>query len=136
MAHWSALPRSIRLYLESEGIATRRLVYLVVNQRGGITDWGGDVEILPPSYLEVGDRAVDRLVGLVGLLPAGDKPTAVSHLQMAPALIVDVHVFRVPEGDAVVMVDTALEHEPRRQRRQKRIDQKLADRPKKKSAKS
>ena len=130
MARWDAVPRPIRLYLEAEGIATKRLAYLLVDRRGVVSDWGGDVAILAPRSIEIGRPAAKQLIGLVGLLPAGEKPVEIRHCQIEPGIVVHLHVFATPDGDAVVMVDAAPEHERRRRRQQLRNERKLASRPK------
>lgn len=135
MAHWDALPRPIRMYLESEGIATKRLTYLLVDGRGIVKDWGGDVAILAPRHIEIGQPVSKQLVGLFGLLPAGERPTEIPHFQIEAGLIVHLHVFPTVDGDAVVMVDAAAEYEPKRKRQQLRNEQKLASRPKRKNPK-
>src|SRR5262245_27917711 len=126
MAHRDPLPSSIRMYLESEGIATRRLAWLLVDGRGMVKDWGGDAEILGSRQFELGKPATSQLVGLFGLLPASGKPTEIPHFQMEPDLVVHLHIFRTPDGDGVVMVDAAPEQEPKRKRQQSRLDRDLA----------
>jgi hypothetical protein len=128
VAHWTALPRPIRLYLEAEGIATRRLTFLLVDGSGTVTDCGGDVAMLAPRQIEIGVPAAKQLAGLSGLLPAGQKPTEIPHCQLEPGLVVHLHVFSTEDGDAVVMVDATPEHEPKRRRLQLRYDRKLASR--------
>ena len=128
MAHWTALPRPIRLYLEAEGIATKRLTFLLVDGGGIVTDCGGDVAMLAPRRIEIGVPASTQLTGLHGLLPAGQKPTEIPHCQLEPGLVVHLHVFPTEDGDAVVMVDARPEHEPKRKRLQLRYDRKLASR--------
>jgi hypothetical protein len=136
MAQWHALPRPIRLYLETEGIVGKRLVYLLVDGRGVVRDWGGDVAMLGPRRIEIGQQATKQLVGLFGLLPASGKPTQIPHFEMEAGLTVHLHVLRTRIGDAVVMVDAAAEQEPKRKRQQSRRDQKLASRARGKSSKS
>jgi hypothetical protein len=128
LAHWTALPRPIRLYLEAEGIATKRLAFLLVDGRGIVTDCGGDVAMLAPRQIEIGLPASKQLAGLFGLLPAGQKPTEIPHCQLEPGLIVHLHVFPTEDGDAVVLVDAAPESESKRRRLQVRYDRKLASR--------
>ena len=117
MAHWAALPRPVRMYLETEGIATKRLAYVLVDGRGIVTNCGGDVAILEPRRVEIGLPASKQLVGLVGLLPAPEKPVQIPYFQMEPGLTVHLHVFATPDGDAV-MIDAAPEYEPKRRRQQ------------------
>jgi hypothetical protein len=136
MTRHEPLPRSIRMYLESAGIAGSRLAWLLVDGRGSVKDWGGDVEVLGRRQLEVGKPATRQLVGLFGLLPASGKPTEIPHFQMEPDLIVHLHIFQAPDGDGVVMVDAAPEHETKRERQQSRRERNLASRAKGKSAKS
>ena len=130
MARWAALPRPVRMYLETEGIATKRLAYVLVDRRGIVTNCGGDVAILEPRRVEIGLPASKQLVGLVGLLPAPEKPVQIPYFQMEPGLTVHLHVFATPDGDAVVMIDAAPEYEPKRRRQQLRADQKLESRTK------
>jgi hypothetical protein len=130
MARWDAVPRPIRLYLEAEGIATKRLAYLLVDWRGVVTDWGGDVAMLAPRNIEIGLPAAKQLIGLVGLLPASEKPVEIPHFQVEPGIVVHLHVLATPDGDAVVMVDAAPDHERKRKRQQLRNEKKLASRSK------
>jgi hypothetical protein len=122
------LPDIVRQYLQMTRAAADRLVWILLDLEGRVTDWGGDIELLAPRRLTVGRLATEQLVGLTGIVPVGERSVVIPGIQLEPGLIVDLHAFPSPVGACLVLLDAAPEHEEKRKKQQQSYDEKLAKR--------
>jgi hypothetical protein len=126
----SPLPDIVRQYLEMTRVTAARIVYVLLDPQGRVTEWGGDVELLEPRHLTVGALAADQLVGLTGLVPVGRDSVVVPNLQLEPGLIVHLHAIPAPTGGCLLLLDAGPGYEEKWKKQQKTYDDKLAARAK------
>jgi hypothetical protein len=127
----SVLPDLVTQYLDMTGDSAERLVYVFLDQQGKVTSWGGDVELLAPRHLVVGQLVAEQLAGLTGIVPVGSESLVIPNLQLEPGLIVHLHAFPAPARCGVLLLlDAAPGYEEKRRKQQRSYDEKLAARAK------
>jgi hypothetical protein len=123
-----AQPSVVRSYLEQAAVEPVRMIWIIADDEGSVTEWGGDVELISPSYLELGEHVQAQLLGLTGLLPLGNEPVVVPNFQIEPGILVHLHAFPIPSGAVVLLLDAAPGFEEKRRSQQRTHDDKLAKR--------
>jgi hypothetical protein len=127
----SVLPDLVTQYLDMTGVTAERVVYVFLDRQGRVTSWGGDVELLAPRHLVIGELAVEQLPGLTGIVPVGSDSLVIPNLQLEPGLIVHLHAIPAPASCGVLLLlDAAPGYEEKRKKQQRRYDEKLVARPK------
>jgi hypothetical protein len=124
----SELPDIVDQYLDMMRLSPERLVWVLVDLQGNVTRWGGDRALLRGRRLLVGEPAAEQLVGLTGIVPVGKSSVVISHLEIEPGVVVNLHAIPSPVGGCLLLLDAAAEHGEKQKKQQKRYDEKLATR--------
>jgi hypothetical protein len=126
------IPEIVDQYLDMMRLAPERLVYVLLDRDDVVTRWGGDLDLLAGRRLLVGEPVADQLVGLVGILPIAQSSTVVPNLEIEPGVIVNLHAISSPVGGCLLLLDASAEHGEKQAKQQRRYDEKLAERSKRK----
>ena len=127
------LPDIVDQYLDMMRLEPERLVWVLLDFQGRVTQWGGDVEMLAQRLL-VGEPAAEQMAGLTGIVPVGQSSVVISNLEIEPGVVVHLHAIPSPVGGCLLLLDATPEHDEKQKKQQARYDQKLAARPKRPKA--
>jgi hypothetical protein len=125
----SELPDIVDQYLDMMRLAPERLLYVLVDLQGKVTQWGGDKELLRGRVLLVGEPVADQLVGLTGIVPVGKTSMVITNFEIEPGVVVNLHAIPSPVGGCLLLLDATAEHREKQKKQQQRYDEKLASRP-------
>jgi len=125
----SELPDIVDQYLHMMRLERGRMVWVLLDYSGRVTQWGGDQDLLS-QRLFTGEPAAEQLAGLTGIVPVGSSSVVISNLEIEPGVVVHLHAIPSPVGGCLLLLDAKPEHEAKRKKQQARYDQKLASRPK------
>ena len=127
----SELPEIVDQYLDMMRLTPARIVYVLLDRQGNVTQWGGDVEMLSGRLL-IGEPVAEQLVGLTGIVPVGQSSVVISNLEIEPGVVVNLHAIPSPVGGCLLLLDATPAHDEKRKQQQARYDEKLAARAKQK----
>jgi hypothetical protein len=123
-------PDLVDQYLDMMRLAPERLAWVLLDRQGGVTRWGGDLELLGERRLLVGEPIAEQWVGLTGIVPVGQSSAVIPSLEIEPGVVVNLHAIPSPVGGCLLLLDAGAEHDEKRKKQQQRYDEKLAERAK------
>ncbi len=98
---------------------TRTPAYLLVQDDGKLSDWGGDLDAYGIKDLQRDARAGEQVFFLEGLLPLDQSPTFLPYVKTDSGLSADVYLFRGEEGNWVLLLDATWDARKRKAIQQK-----------------
>ncbi|MFL9451805.1 MULTISPECIES: hypothetical protein [Nostocales] len=99
------IPTCVTDYLLSFFKEERSLAYLLVNQDGCLSTWGGQLSAYGLLNLQQGEKAEKQIFFLEGLLPLEGVPLFFPCVKITSGICADVHLFPSKEGDWVLLLD-------------------------------
>lgn len=118
----SNLPTPITEFILKLTGDTRSPAYLLVQDNGSLTEWGGNLPVYGIRDLEKEKPAGEQVYFLEGLLPLETSPTFLPYLKTDSGLYADIYLLRGEEGTWVLFLDATLDA-----RKRKAIQQKAND---------
>lgn len=113
-------PPQVAAYLRSLALDNRSPAFLLATSEGNLAQSGGNLAHYGMTDLVPGQPLGDQVLFLAGLLPiAIDEASILECLQIDDSPPIDVHLFRGPEGDWVVLLDASESEFRQRQMQQK-----------------
>lgn len=113
------LSADVYAYLNGLLAEERFPAYLVMDDKGYLLDWGGNIEAYGISDLHVGEPAGTQVFFLEGLLPLGGESLILSCLQTESGRPADLHLFPASQGDCALLLDATKQEILQRQLQQK-----------------
>jgi len=83
----------------------KRPAYFLMDRQGRVLDWGGALDALRMAPPKSGQDIADTLLFMEGLLPLDEPSLRLQCVKMKPDISVDAHLFRIPEGYGLLLVD-------------------------------
>ncbi len=99
------LARPVWIHLAEFILQTRGPAYLGIGADGRIEARGGELGSYGLAKAKRGDFASDRLFFLEGLLPAGETPLYLPHVEVE-AKKMEIHLFHAEGLDWVLLMET------------------------------
>ncbi|MBV9959508.1 MAG: PAS domain-containing protein [Acidobacteria bacterium] len=118
----SNLPTPITDFILKLTDDTRSPAYLLVQDNGSLTEWGGNLPIYGIRDLEKERPAGEQVYFLEGLLPLEVSPTFLPYVKTDSGLYADIYLLRADEGTWVLFLDATFDA-----RKRKAIQQKAND---------
>jgi signal transduction histidine kinase len=118
----SGLPAPVLDFLQAHIQATRSPAYLVVDKRGRLRGWGGNLSTYGITRLRRGAAVAGKAHFLEGLLPLDDSPMYFPCVETASGTFADIHLFPGDERDWVLLLDATTDEVQRRLLQQKAND--------------
>jgi signal transduction histidine kinase len=114
-----ALPAPVRDFLPANIQKTRSPAYLVVDKRGRLRAWGGNLFTYGIAHPRKGTPVTRSVYFLEGLLPLDDSPLYLPCVETASGIFADIHIFPGDERDWVLLLDATDDEVQRRILQQK-----------------
>lgn len=92
-------------------LGDRSPAYFLMNQDGGVHQWGGRLAALGIASPQPGQHISDVLSFMEGLLPLDTPVLSLPKINNAPGTILDAHVFHTADGYALVVMDATAIHD-------------------------
>lgn len=121
----SLLPAPIRDFILTLTDETLTPAYLVVSEKNGLADWGGDLESYGIRDLEKEMDVSEQLPFLAGLLPLETNNLFLPRVQTKPGVYADVYLFTREQGTWVLLLDATADSAKRMSMQQKLYDSRL-----------
>jgi len=108
------LPVSVHTYLSRLAAEQRSPAYLLSNQEGALSAWGGELTAYGIADLSAGEPVGEQVFFLEGLLPLAGEGLILPCMQTESGRPADLHLFSTPSGDCALLLDaTASERQQR-----------------------
>ena len=104
-AKWSSWPPEVAEYLQEWILELRSPAFLVCNQEGRAVVKGGDLSRYGLENLREDEGVTEQAYFLEGLLPLDNSPSVLSQVETATGTFADIHLFRIEDGDCIVLLD-------------------------------
>lgn len=118
-------PQNIITKILQITLETQNFAYLAIDNKGVLTDQGGQLESMGIPAWQVGDNILDEALFLSGYFPMVNSYEHIPSLQMSEDTVVDIHLFQDADFNWIVLVDKTEELEWQSQARQKGNELKL-----------
>ena len=110
---WSADPNrwpgDVVEYLQKWVLSTRSPAFLVTDPQGRLVLTGGNLARFGLSDLRKGEPPFRQAYFLEGLLPIDGSLSVLCRVETAAGVFADIHLFRIAEGDCVLLLDATTE---------------------------
>jgi signal transduction histidine kinase len=113
------LPAVVSEFLDNLFITDTQPAYLLVDESGILTSWGGRLENYGVRNLRAGEPINEQVYFLEGLLPLEQEQLLLPCMQTDSGRPADLHLFSTPEGDCVLLLDASTKEEQQRVMQQK-----------------
>ena len=113
------LPASILDYLNQLTAAYRSPAYLLINDEGSLTAWGGNTDAYGLNGLQAGAPVGEQAFFLEGLFPLNGQEMVLSCLQTDSGRPADLHLLPRAEGDYAILLDATTQEMQQRVMQQK-----------------
>ncbi|MBV9210095.1 MAG: PAS domain S-box protein [Acidobacteria bacterium] len=118
----SNLPTQINEFMLKLMGDTRSPAYLLVNDKGRLLEWGGNLAVYGIHDLEKEMNAGEQVLFLEGMLPLETSPTFLPYMKTESGLYADVYLLREEAGTWVLFLDATFDA-----RKRKAIQQRAND---------
>ena len=105
MSNDRSWPHPITEYVREWIFDIHSPAFLLVDPDGRVSSRGGALSRYGLNELQEGDPAVEHAYFLEGLLPTGSDRSILSRVETNAGVYADIHLFRVPQGDWVLLLD-------------------------------
>jgi len=102
----TAWPREVIEHLQKWVLSTRTPVYLITDHELRLVSCGGDLGHFGLAGLRCGECPLEQAYFLEGLLPIDGSLYSLSRIETSTGIFADIHLFPVPQGDCVLLLDT------------------------------
>ena len=110
---WSAdtnrWPGEVVEYLQKWILSTRSPAFLVTDPQARLVCAGGDLARFGVGDLREGEPPLRQAYFLEGLLPIDGSLCVLCRVETAAGVFADIHLFRIAEGDCVLLLDATSE---------------------------
>lgn len=107
------LPDPVLAYIHTLTIENRSPAYLLVENDGRLSSWGGELSAYGVTNLQTGKYLGEQVFFLEGLLPLDSSPLFLPCIETTKGLVADVHLFLEDEVYWVLLLDATLEENQR-----------------------
>jgi PAS domain S-box-containing protein len=119
------LPPPIREFIDILDEETLAPGYLLVNDRGDLLEWGGDLDAHDVTGLQAGLNAGEHIGFLNGVLPLEGQNMTLPRVQTRPGIFADIFIFHREAGTWILLLDATAEARRRSRLQQKAYDSRL-----------
>ena len=105
----SNLPTQINEFMLKLMGDTRSPAYLLVNDKGRLLEWGGNLAVYGIHDLEKEMNAGEQVLFLEGMLPLETSPTFLPYMKTESGLYADVYLLREEAGTWVLFLDATFD---------------------------
>jgi signal transduction histidine kinase/ActR/RegA family two-component response regulator len=102
-------PGEVVEYLQKSILSMRSSAFLVTDPQVRLLSTGGDLARFGLGDLRTGDSPLREAYFLEGLLPIEGSLSTLCSVETAAGVFADVHLFRISEGDCVLLLDATSE---------------------------
>jgi len=121
----SKLPPPIGDFILTLTDETLSPAYLLVSEKDGLVDWGGDLESYGITELKKNIDVSEHISFLAGLLPLGTSSVFLPRVQTKPDVFADVYLFTRDQETWVLLLDATTDSAKRLSMQQKLYDSRL-----------
>jgi hypothetical protein len=121
----SDLPSPIRDFILTLTDETLSPAYLLISEKDGLADWGGDLDSYGITNLKEHMEVSAQVPFLVGLLPLGTSSVFLPRVQTKTDVFADVYLFTREQGTWVLLLDATADSAKRLSMQQKLYDSRL-----------
>ena len=119
------LPPPIREFIDILNEETLAPGYLLVNDKGDLVEWGGDLDAYNVTGLQAGLNAGEHILFLSGVFPLAGQNMTLPRVQTRPGIFADIFIFRREAGIWILLLDATAEVRRRSRLQQKAYDSSL-----------
>jgi len=119
------LPPPIREFIDILNEETLAPGYLLVNDKGDLLEWGGDLDAYNVTSLQAGLNAGEHILFLSGVFPLAGQNMTLPRVQTRPGIFADIFIFRREAGIWILLLDATAEVRRRSRLQQKAYDSSL-----------
>jgi len=119
------LPPPIREFIDILNEETLAPGYLLVNDKGDLLEWGGDLDAYNVTGLQAGLNAGEHILFLSGVFPLAGQNMTLPRVQTRPGIFADIFIFRREAGIWILLLDATAEVRRRSRLQQKAYDSSL-----------
>jgi two-component system cell cycle sensor histidine kinase/response regulator CckA len=102
-------PPEVAEYLQDWILEPRSPAFLVSDPEGKVAAKGGDLSRYGLDNLREGDDVTEQAYFLEGYLPLDSPISLLSQVETASGRFADIHLFQIPDGDCIVLLDCSQE---------------------------
>lgn len=102
-------PRAVVEYLQKWVLSTRSPAFLVTDSQVRLVSSGGDLAHFGLGDLLRGESPLTQAYFLEGLLPIDGSPAVLCQVETISGTFADIHLFPIPEGDCILLLDSSNE---------------------------
>jgi len=121
----SGLPSPIIDFLLGLTDETLAPAYLLVTEKDGLTEWGGDLESYGIMGLQKNVDVSEHISFLAGILPLGTNSVFLPNVQTKEGIFADVYLFNREQGTWILLLDATAKTATRLNMQQKLYDSRL-----------
>ncbi len=110
----SHLPTALFDFCRQNLIEPRQPAYLLFDQDGNLSRWGGPLSTYGCKSLSWATPAREAFPVLEGAVPSNGRPATLPAVEIRPGIHVDVHIVPSDEGDWALLLDARANVEERR----------------------
>ncbi|MEP6637421.1 MAG: hypothetical protein ABJB97_11905 [Acidobacteriota bacterium] len=121
----SGLPSPIIDFLLGLTDQTLSPAYLLVTEKDGLAEWGGDVESYGIKGLQKNMDVSEYISFLAGMLPLGTSSIFLPNIQTKEGIFADVYLFNREQGTWILLLDATAKTVGRLNMQQKLYDSRL-----------
>ena len=113
------MPAPVFAYLNRLATEQRSPAFLLADEQGRLSDWGGSLVDYGIFDLQAGQPVGEQIYFLEGLLPLEGTSMVLPCLQTDSGRVADLHLFPTEAGDCALLLDATLEEFQQRLMQQK-----------------
>ncbi len=113
------MPAPVFAYLNRLATEQRSPAFLLTDNQGRLSDWGGSLVDYGIFDLQAGQPVGEQIYFLEGLLPLEGTSMVLPCLQTDSGRVADLHLFPTEAGDCALLLDATLEEFQQRLMQQK-----------------
>jgi len=121
----TGLPSPIVDFLLGLTDETLAPAYLLVTEKDGLAEWGGDLESYGIKGLQKNMDVSDHILFLAGILPLGTSSVFLPNIQTKEGIFADVYLFNREQGTWILLLDATAKTAMRVNMQQKLYDSRL-----------
>lgn len=118
----SDLPIPIRDFIDSLSEDTRAPAYLLLNDAGQLSEWGGDLEAYGVAGLQKDMKVDEHLAFFAGVLPLDTSSVFLPNLQTTEGVFADIYLFHRDHNTWVLFLDATVGAGKRQRLQQRSYD--------------
>lgn len=102
-------PPEVAEYVQYRILEPRSPAFLVSDPEGRVAAKGGDLSRYGLDNLREGESVTEQAYFLEGYLPLDSPISLLSQVETASGRFADIHLFQIPDGDCIVLLDCSKE---------------------------